>query len=249
MELAIVFALLLIVVIVGVLLLQLGAPFTKTMSESSSVGSQDFIPSQMYLDNGGSGGIAINEGTKKLCLMKSAEAPPRYLFFTELLASGVLKNGVFLDQTTRTNPTDIIEVIRELEGSLKATLSTEAHDPSQRNRTQKIDLCLVINDKEDPIQLINFLDMDAKEGGVIYDKALNNVKHWHHLLSELINQADNQALSITYDAKLLPGNESQTNLPSASGADELTKLSTLLEKQLITQEEFNTQKERLLAVQ
>ena len=58
--------------------------------------------------------------------------------------------------------------------------ATEAREPSPKNQTQKIDLCLVINDKDDPIHLINFLDMDAKEGGVIYDKALNNVKHWHH---------------------------------------------------------------------
>ena len=111
MEFAIVFAIILIVAIVGVLLLQLGAPSPKQSSDSSGVGSQEFIPSQMYLDNGGSGGIALNEVTKKLCLMKSAEAPPRYLFFTELLASGVLKNGVFLDQTTRTNPKEIMDVI------------------------------------------------------------------------------------------------------------------------------------------
>ena len=185
------------------------------------------------------------KSTKKLCLMKSAEAPPRYLFFTELLASGVLKNGVFLDQTTRTNPKEIIDVIQ---GQLKATSATEASEPSPKNQTQKIDLCLVINDKDDPVHLINFLDMDAKEGGVIYDKAMNNVNHWHHLLSEFIHQADNQTLSTTYDAKLPHGHESQTNFPSASTTDELTNLSALLEKQLITQEEFNTQKEKLLAV-
>ena len=246
MEFAIVFAILLIVVIVGVLLLQLGAPSAKKTSDSSHVGPQEFIPSQMYLDNGGSGGIAINEVTKKLCLMKSAEAPPRYLFCTELLASGVLKNGVFLDQTTRTKPKEIIDVIQ---GQLKEASATEAREPSQKNQTQKIDLCLVINDQDDPVHLINFLDMDAKEGGVIYDKALNNVNHWHHLLSEFIHQADDQNPSITYGATLSHRNERQTNLPSASTADELTNLGALLEKQLITQEEFNTQKERLLGVQ
>ena len=243
MGFALIFALILIVLLVGVLLLHLGAPSTKKTSDSSNIGTQDFVPSQMYLDNGGSGGIALNEVTKKLCLMKSAEAPPRYLSYTELLASGVLKNGVFLDQTTRTNPKEIIDVIQD---QLKATLASEANDPLPKNQTQKIDLCLVINDKDDPIHLINFLDMDAKEGGVIYDKALNNVKHWHHLLSELINQADNQTLSTTYDAELPRGNENRTN-PIASTADELTNLSALLEKRLITQEEFNTQKERLLA--
>ena len=198
----------------------------------------------MYLDNGGSGGIAINEGTKQVCLMKSAESPPRYLSCTELLASGILINGVFLGQTTRTNPKEIIDVVQ---GKLKEILAAEASEPSANNPSQKIDLCLVINDTDDPIHLINFLDMDAKEGGVIYDKAMNNVEHWHHLLSEFINQADNQMISTTYDAKLPHNHDSRSHPPVASTADELTNLSALLQKQLITQEEFNTQKERLLA--
>ena len=244
MGFALIFALILIVLLFGVLLLHLGAPSRKNTSDSSNVGTQDFLPSQMYLDNGGSGGIAINEGTKKVCLMKSAEAPPRYLSSTELLASGILKNGVFLGQTTRTNPKEIID---DVQGKLKEILATEASEPSPNNQSQKIDLCLVINDTDDPIHLINFLDMDAKEGGVIYDKALNNVKHWHHLLSEIINQADNQMISNTYDSAFSQGKENQPHHSASSAADELTNLSALLEKKLITQEEFNTQKEKLLA--
>ena len=244
MGFALIFAVILIVILLGVLLLHLGTPSTKKASESSDIGTQDFVPSQMYLDNGGSGGIAINEVTKKFCLMKSAESPPRYLSCTELLASGVLKNGAFLDQTTRTNPKELIDVVL---GKLKEITDAEASGPSSSTQTQKIDLCLVINDKDDPTHLINFLDMDAKEGGVIYDKALNNVKHWHHLLSEFINQADNQTISGTYEAALSPSNENPANHSASSPTDELSNLSVLLEKRLITQEEFDTQKERLLA--
>ena len=247
MDVVAVFVIVLIILMVGVLILFLGATPQKKKDTPSTSDSQEFIPSQVYLDSGGGNGIAINEATKRLCLMKSADAAPRYFLSKDLLASVVSKNGAFLLKKFRTVPTEMVALATQLEPQLNAMVANEASGPSQPNQTQKIDLWLLVNDEKEPIYLVNFLDMDAKEGGVIYDKAMNNAKHWHHLLSGFIDLADSQAHLLTPELERDSDPSSQLEPPQSSIAEELTKLSNLLDRQLLTQEEFNVQKEKLLA--
>ena len=249
MEVVAVFTIVLIILVIGLFMLYLGSTPTKKEDTSSDLNSQEFIPSQVYLDSGGGNGIAINETTKKLCIMKSADAAPRYFFSKDLLASVLSKNGAFLLQRFRTVPAGIVALVKQLEPQLNTMVTSEASEPSQSNQTQKIDLWLLVNDEEEPIHVVNFLDMDAKEGGVIYVKAMNNAKHWHHLLSGFVDLADSHAHLLTPELELEPDSSSQLDPQQNLIAEELTKLSNLLDKKLLTQEEFNAQKEKLLAAQ
>ena len=237
MEVVAIFVAVLFILVVGVLLLHVVATPPKKEPAPDIHTSMEFIPSQMYLDSGGGNGIAINEAAKQVCFMRSAEAASRRLPYTDLLAAVVSNNGNVLLHKSRTNPGEIAALARQFESQAIKMAASEANGPSQYHQTQKIDLWIAVRDQEEPIYSVNFLDMEAKEGGMIYEKAVNNAKHWHGLLSELIALADVQSHSVD-----------RANEPQAlSPADELTKLSTLLEKQLITKQEFDTQKQKLLA--
>jgi hypothetical protein len=70
--------------------------------------------------------------------------------------------------------------------------------------------------------------------------AIENARHWHGVTVAVIRQADQMA-SATQQKSLnnLSGN--------ISVADELNKLSDLMTKGIITQKEFETEKQKLLS--
>ena len=221
---------------------------THKEDASPSLTAIDFIPNQMYQDNATGSGIAINEETKTLCLLKAVNISPRLLPCTDLLGSILVKNGILMEKKWRTGSEQVLAKTRALEQRILSLLASESGPPSQRNSEQKIDLGVVFNIHEDPIHIVNFLDMDAKEGGVTYEKALGSASHWHNILSNLIEQP-----SETEFAKNLITEHAQeetigTHPEDTSAAEALTKLSLLLDRQLISQEEFDTQKEKLLAL-
>jgi hypothetical protein len=52
---------------------------------------------------------------------------------------------------------------------------------------------VIVHDQENPIHIVNFLDMETKEGGILFEKAISTAKHWQYVLEGLILQADQLA--------------------------------------------------------
>ena len=123
-----------------------------------------------------------------------------------------------------------------VERLIKSWQATSSHKDNQR-----IDLIVLINDEHDPLHIVNFLDMETKEGGILYEKALGTARHWHDVLNDLILQADQHA-SLQTEPE-----EGETERPLASVADELEKFGDLVEKQNMPPQEFTIQKDKLLA--
>ncbi len=230
------------IIVVGFTLLQLGHSSSKT-SSPGTFANTDFIPTQMYLDNTGFAGIALNESSKTICVIQSPTHPPQLFYFTDLIATFVIQNEAIIQKTLRTFPKEIAAVAKEVQDKI-GTGKVEAVDSSPpEDQIQKIDLYVVIKDQECPIHIINFFNMKTKDNGIIYNKAMVSVKHWHHLLSDLI-----QVLNGANEASE-PTDNSSANSPAQtlSVADELIKLNELLHNNVISQSDFDTQKEKLLA--
>lgn len=91
-----------------------------------------------------------------------------------------------------------------------------------------------------PVHDINFLDVETEKGSMfIYKPAMEKVQHWHGLIEILIRRADEE------DRKT----ENNEELPKidSSVADELEKLAHLKEKGILSNAEFQEQKQKLLA--
>jgi hypothetical protein len=200
----------------------------------------NFIPSQMLMSNDGLGGIAVNEQTTRICLLKNQPTPPRLFHFSQLVGSFLVHNGKILGEGLRTRPSSLVSFQKVMHPRLEQLIESWQTTASPQDN-QRIDLIVLIHDEEDPLHAVNFLDMETKKGGILWEKALGTATHWHNLLDNLIREANHQAhLQSEPD-------QNATNNPLMSVPDEWEKSGDLVEKNGITPEEFTAQKEKLPA--
>lgn len=64
-----------------------------------------FTPSQKVMDNDGNSGIAVDEGRKKVCLIKQSmgNIDLDVLTYRDILSSEIFENGVTITKTARGN--------------------------------------------------------------------------------------------------------------------------------------------------
>jgi len=179
------------IIIGGILFILSRTPGGQNTSTKTIEGT-NFIPSQMFMGSDGLSGLAINERTNQICLLTSPSTSPRLLPITDLIGSYLIKNGELLGEGKRSFPKEIVTFSNE-HNRRKEALITSLHMASTQRADQRIDLLLVVHDQDEPIHIVNFLDMETKEGGILFEKAMSNATHWHYVLDGLILQADRLA--------------------------------------------------------
>ena len=240
MDVTLMFCMFLVFIVLGAIFLTLSLSPASKKEQGHPIRGTSFIPSQMFIGHDGLGGIAVNDKTLRICLLKNPAMPPRLLPISDLVGSFLVKNGEISGEGRRTGPKALISFQKvmhsNVERLIKSWQTTASHQDNQR-----IDLIVLLHDEHDPLHVVNFLDMETKEGGILYEKALGTATHWHNVLDGLILQADQHA---RLQAESDQGG-AESPLPSV--ADELEKLGDLVEKKLMTPQEFTLQKEKLLA--
>jgi len=217
--------------------LQLPDPSTQT--QATRVPDLDFIPTQMYRGTDGMSGLAVNEQTNQICLFKNPNRPPRLFSLGDLIGTFLVKNGEIIGQGLRTRPKTIQGFVKALQSQVISLINSSM--PESRDSNQRIDLIVGVYDPEDPLYVITFLDMETKEGGILFEKAMSTGNHWHYLLDGLILKADH--LSHVQG-------EIRNNLdrPSTINVTEETdKHTELPENQGVFKHASNSQKAHMLA--
>jgi hypothetical protein len=190
MDFTLMFVVLLVCLALGAIVLTLSLnPPTKNKKEETQIQGTNFIPSQMFMGNDGLGGIAVNDQTLKICLLHSPAVPPRLLHISSLVGSFLVKNGEVLKETLRTGPKSLISFQKVMHSNVERLIKSWQTSPSQKSN-QRIDLIVWIHDENEPLHVVNFLNMETKEGGILYEKSLGTATHWHNVLDGLILQAD-----------------------------------------------------------
>jgi hypothetical protein len=146
----------------------------------------------MFMGKDNLGGLAVNEHTHQIFLFTSPSTPPRLLRITDLIGSYLIKNGEVLGEGKRCYPEEILTFLSEIQGSTEDLIKS-LHIESSQEPNQRIDLFVVVHDQDNPIHVVNFLDMETKEGGILFEKAISTAKHWQYVLEGLILQADQLA--------------------------------------------------------
>lgn len=231
-----------LLVIGGVVAIVLSIPSkspeqTPTLQEK--IEGTDFTPSQMFMGSDGKSGIAVNEQQQQLCLINALSSRPRRISCSQLVGSLMVKNGEILEQGLRSAPDGIVNFHEGLQRKLQHHVHNLNHDPTGRSN-QRIDLIVIIHDQDDPFHTVNMLDMDTKIGGILFEKAMSTARHWHSVLDGLLLQAD----------RFVQVQEEEISQPPPSTEaleTELKRLHNLVEQNILTQEEFNLHKDKLLA--
>ncbi|NOT83865.1 MAG: SHOCT domain-containing protein [Methylococcaceae bacterium] len=115
-------------------------------------------------------------------------------------------------------------------------------------KINRIELRLTVNDINNPLHNIIFLNLNKKE--LIYDEkskneALQLVRRWYGIIEVVIKQANDKKEigSLANELKIAP------KLAIVSIADEIKKLADLHSAGILTLEEFQQQKTKLLGKQ
>ncbi|HNZ32399.1 MAG TPA: SHOCT domain-containing protein [Smithellaceae bacterium] len=177
----------------------------------------DFEATQVIMGVDDLVGLAIDEEKKKVCLINYASNEFRVIFYKEILG---------------------VEVFED-----KAIIAGDSQKTKHEGTVSRIDVRLTINDTRQPIFDINYLHFATKKDDPAYQQALQRARQCHGLIKVLIKRADMEDKQQAQAAKL--GTLHPVN-QAISLADELKKMSDLKDSGVLTPEEFERQKAKLL---
>ncbi|USD36024.1 MULTISPECIES: SHOCT domain-containing protein [Ferrimonas] len=204
----------------------------------------EFTPSQQLMANDGNTGIALDESSQKLCLIRQGTLEPELtlLEYADLLSVEVFEDGHTVTRTARGSQLGGALIGGLALGGVGAIVGGLSGKKVASDKVQRIDLRLLVNNTERPLLDLNLMDAEAQKGGLVYNAAMQQARHWHGLLEVLIQRADRD------DERRAPAAMSSEPQATAavSVADELQKLAELHRQGVLTDTEFVAQKSKLL---
>jgi hypothetical protein len=193
MDAIVLFLGLVVAITIGSLFLILGQTPRHQPVSAKEIEGTSFIPSQMFMGSDGLSGLAVNERTQQICLLGNPSHAPRILPTTQLLGTFLILNGELIGEGKRSHPEEAVNFLQKNEAARQSQFA-QLNGPGSPRGNQRIDLVVTVLDEIDPYHMVNFLDMETKVGGILFEKALTTSRHWHYVLDGLILQADQKAL-------------------------------------------------------
>jgi hypothetical protein len=227
MDIILMYVVCVVCLVLGAIVLTLSINPSGKKEHEKPIHGTSFVPSQIVMSNDGLGGIAVDDRSLQICLLKNTGTPPRLLPLTGLVGAFLIKNGEIIGEGLRTFPHALLSFQHIMHSNVERLIKSWQTTSTPKDN-QRIDLIVLVHDEHDPLHVVNLLDMETKNGGILYEKALGAARHWQSVLEGLILQADHHArLQAEPD-------QGEPTPPSASVADEMEKLNGLVEKQIMT---------------
>ena len=216
----------------------------KKMEEKLS-NLNTFKATQKIMGEDGNSGLAIDEKRKEICIIKknNGDFALDIMPYNDLLSSEIFEDGKTITRSSRTSQLGGALIGGLALGGIGAIIGGLSGGKTSTNRVTKIDLRLTINRTNAPVHDINFMNMEGRYAEFAYPGAISRARHWHGLLKVIIHKADEEDKLKERKASL----EKMNNAKNNSVADELSKLADLKKQGIITEEEFASQKEKLLS--
>lgn len=205
---------------------------------------QEFEIEDFYISNSvsdGNGLVAIDSKRKKLLLYNFDDKNPAYIViaYADLLSVAVVTDGVMISEKSTMRTVGGALVGGALMGGAGAVVGGLSGSATQGQKIGKVSVKFVLRDISTPSFEIAFLDMmKIKPSDPEYHKverALKKANEVKDLTSIVIDEVDRTEKVKSNNVKLV-----------GSIADELEKLAELKAKGILTEEEFNAQKAKLL---
>jgi hypothetical protein len=185
--------------------------------------------------------LAIDENGKKVALVEDGNY--RIFGYRDILESEIIVDGQEMTRTSRTSQVGRALVGGLVAGGVGAIIGGVGAKQEHKSEVKNIQLKIVVNDTKEPSFILDFLKLEILQKHVTkedskYKNAMNQATKLHDIISVLIRQAD--------EVDRQDNNETSSQLSSSSVAEELERLYGLVEKGILTQEEYEIQKQKLL---
>ena len=232
----------LVVLVVAVLVTSLIDKCAKNDEKVLALNVENFRATQQIISADRNVGLALDENGKKVCLVDnhSSTESCRVLLCKDLLSSEIFQDGETITSSVRSSDIGSALVGGFLFGGAGAVVGGLSGKTKSSNTeiVHKISLRLIVNDTKNPLFEIDFLNTQTNKKDLRYQDAMQKARHWHGLIEVLIKRADVEDKENTIN-NVAQGSQGST-------ADEIKKLAELRDAGVLSDAEFQQQKERLL---
>lgn len=234
-----------VIVLVGLVVQAVKTSKRKQEMESKLKSLPDFNPTQQVMGCDGESGLAVDEPRKKICLIthNGAFVSQRIINYKDIFSVELFEDGTSITKTVRSSQIGGVVVGGLLLGGVGALVGGLSGKTETSGKVKRIDLRLIVNDTNAPLHDVAFMNVGGEKDGIIYTQAIPVARRWHGIVEVLIKRADSEEKSLQNSKRQI-----QPALPNASVADEIKKLAELHHSGVLTSDELQQQKSRLLGV-
>ncbi len=215
----------------------------NAMLENYMQQNSDFSGAQKLIGSDYKTGLAVNEKDKKIFLVKKGSQGVisfRVFSYKNLLSVEIFEDGETVTSTVRSSQIGGALIGGLVLGGAGAIIGGLSGKTKTSGEVEKIVLRLVVNHTKYPLHEIYFLNSENgnSKKTEFYQYAMQQARHWHSLIEVLIKRADME------DKENAANNVVQ--ISQSSIADEIKKLAELRDAGILSDVEFQQQKEKLL---
>jgi hypothetical protein len=175
------------VIVVIAVVIQMNKAGRRTAMRKRLALIPGFRPTRQHYSADARTGIAVDEGSRRICLM-ACQAAPRVVAFTDVAGAEIEQDGCSVTTTSRTSQLGGALAGGLLFGGLGAVVGGLSGARGTRQKVRRIDLRVLINDLASPVHVVNFLDIETKSDSLIYRQAFQAASEWHALLNVILRQ-------------------------------------------------------------
>lgn len=204
---------------------------------------QNFSKTQHIMGKNKETGLAFDEVNKKICLLFASRAcviSSRIFSYKDVLSVEIVEDGETVTSTVRSSQIGGALIGGIALGGIGAVIGGLSGKTKTTGTVRKIILRLVVNNTNNPLHEVSFLNSETgiKQTDSRYQDAMQKARHWNGLIEVLIKRADME------DKENSANNVVQ--ISQSSIADEIKKLAELCDSGILSEVEFQQQKEKLL---
>ncbi|MDH3268734.1 MAG: SHOCT domain-containing protein, partial [Ignavibacteria bacterium] len=202
----------------------------------------DFNISEHIIGQNRNNGIVFDYKNKKACLILKEKGQLNYraINFKDILSSEIIEDGESLQKTVRSSQIGGALIGGLALGGVGALIGGLSGKKKSIDKVKNIDVQIVINDTSNPIHLINCMNFnigwEKKESG--YKDGIDKARLLHAKIDTIIKQVDEED-------KARVTNENRISSPNFI-SDEIKKLAELRDSGILSENEFQNQKQKLL---
>lgn len=216
-------------------------PEKGTIIETKSYIAYNYESKIVLDDTNKQMGLWINT-IKNVALMSKTLSKYDFKFilipFEDILSIEIMVDGVSVTKTSRSSQLGGALVGGVLAGGVGAIIGGTSGSKTTTEDVKQINLLITVNDIHNPIYIVNFFssDVDTAVHNTNHKDAMMVCKEWYGILTHVIKA----------DGKIDKSNNNAISLENGNVTEKLKELKQLNIEGIITNEEFNEQKQRIL---
>ncbi|MEQ1635932.1 MAG: SHOCT domain-containing protein [Methylococcales bacterium] len=180
---------------------------------------------------------------KKMCLITTGDKFDswRIIPYKDVLSVELFEDGNSITKAVRSSQIGSAALGGLLLGGVGAIVGGLSGKTKSSTTTNRIELRLIVNEVNNPLHDVIFLNVEAKKKDKLYIKSMQLARRWHGIIEVILKQTEDGKETTS------KANEVKTHPKLSSVADEIKKLADLQSAGVLTLEEFQQQKAKLLS--